>query len=117
MSEPERTWDEVQQAVREHGITLNPAPDFSTSGAHLLSTWPDPDPAVEPFPGAGGRTILGYRTMPKADQCSFCGDRYYAVQDDGQPDTWLVRCWCGARARVRKDDPDLLEEIRAALPQ
>lgn len=52
--------------------------------------------------------LLGYAPRPDWPACPFCGDRHFALDDDGHPDTYKVRCWCGATARVAKDDPDIV---------
>jgi hypothetical protein len=56
------------------------------------------------------RLICGYRHW-ECDRCGACGGNYLAVEDDGRADSYLVRCWCGATARVRKDDPDLAQAV------
>jgi hypothetical protein len=56
------------------------------------------------------RVLRGYDTVP-GQRCPYCGDAHMAFVDDGDPDTWKVMCWCGAKARVRKDD----EDVRALL--
>jgi len=59
--------------------------------------------------------LAGYDTRSGPDRCPYCGDAHFAFEDDGDPETLLVRCWCGATARARRDDPDLPAEVRAAL--
>jgi len=45
------------------------------------------------------------------NRCPYCGSDYMAIEDDGQPDSYLARCWCGAGARVHKDDSDLAQAL------
>jgi hypothetical protein len=55
-------------------------------------------------------TVLsGYQPMPTAPACPYCSGRHFCVEDDGNPDSYLVRCWCGAKCRCKKDDPDMKE--------
>lgn len=56
--------------------------------------------------------ILGYRLWPGI-ACPHCGDGYGAIHDDGGEKYQYV-CWCGATARVPKDDPDLLAALEAS---
>lgn len=51
--------------------------------------------------------VRGYDHLPGAESCPFCGENHYALVDDGDDVTLQVKCWCGATARVRRDDPDL----------
>jgi hypothetical protein len=51
--------------------------------------------------------LAGYQPIPGAPPCPYCGDRHYAVEDDGDPANYLIRCWCGATCRCRRDDPDM----------
>ena len=53
------------------------------------------------------RVIAGYRPVLHVEACPYCGCKHYALEDDGNPDSLLVRCWCGATARVQRDDPDV----------
>lgn len=52
------------------------------------------------------RVVRGYDTVP--ERCPYCGGSHMAFVDDGDDATYQVKCWCGAKARVRKDDPDLV---------
>lgn len=58
------------------------------------------------------RTLIGYRHWP-GSTCPFCRGSYMTVSDDGDPDTFKVRCWCGSAARVRRDDADIVEALAA----
>jgi hypothetical protein len=58
--------------------------------------------------------ILGYRDWP-GTHCPYCNGSYGAVEDDGDK-KYLYHCWCGATARVAKDDPDILAAIEASRP-
>lgn len=51
--------------------------------------------------------VSGYREVVDAPPCPYCGGRHYALEDDDDPVTLKIRCWCGATARVRRDDPNL----------
>jgi len=62
------------------------------------------------------RVLRGYNTIPSAPRCPSCGDRHYDLVDDGNPDTIRVDCWCGAHARCRRDDPDLVAILGADAP-
>lgn len=53
------------------------------------------------------KVISGYQNVPDAPPCPYCGDRHYALEDCGDPENLRVRCWCGARARVPRDDEGL----------
>jgi hypothetical protein len=54
------------------------------------------------------KVILGFTNWPnEIPACPYCGYRYYCLEDDGHPEAYLVRCWCGAKCRLRKDEPDL----------
>jgi hypothetical protein len=53
---------------------------------------------------------VGYRHWP-GTACAFCGCDYMLIEDDSNSATYLVRCWCGAPARVVKDDPDLAQVV------
>lgn len=55
--------------------------------------------------------LAGYQPIPSAPACPYCGDRHYAVEDDGDEATYLIRCWCGAKCRCRKDDPDMAAHL------
>jgi hypothetical protein len=55
------------------------------------------------------RVLLGYQPIAAAPPCPSCGERHYAVIDDGKLGTFKVLCWCGVTARVAKDDPDLVD--------
>jgi hypothetical protein len=59
------------------------------------------------------RCVVGYRHWPGAD-CPHCHYDYMAIEDDGDPQSYLVRCWCGATARVLRDDAGLLEALLPA---
>jgi hypothetical protein len=59
------------------------------------------------------RLVVGYRHWGGETRCRFCGGDYMAIEDDGEMASYLVRCWCGATARVRRNDPDL---VQALLP-
>lgn len=51
--------------------------------------------------------LAGYQHVGAAPRCPYCGDRHYALEDHGRADFLLVRCWCGATARIQRDDQDL----------
>lgn len=53
----------------------------------------------------GGRVVRGYG--PVDEVCPYCGDSYMAFEDDGQ-ERLLVRCWCGATARVERSEPEIM---------
>lgn len=57
--------------------------------------------------------VVGYRHWGTGTRCGSCGGDYLAVEDDGRRESYLVRCWCSATARVLKTDPDL---VQAVLP-
>jgi len=59
------------------------------------------------------KVILGFRPWPGVS-CPYCGDGHGAIEDDGITSKYLYRCWCGATARVPKDDPDILAAIEVA---
>lgn len=59
-------------------------------------------------------TVLsGYRPRDRAKwpPCRFCGECHYMIEDDGREDSLKIGCWCGATARVKRDDPDLVGEV------
>jgi hypothetical protein len=53
--------------------------------------------------------LLGYQHIGSADPCPFCGGKTYTIRDVGDPEKYRVDCWCGASARVDRNDPDLVE--------
>lgn len=57
--------------------------------------------------------VLGYTIIESSPPCPYCGGKTYMIEDDGdhpwRHDSYKVRCWCGATARVSKDDPDLVK--------
>jgi hypothetical protein len=57
--------------------------------------------------------LVGYQHIASAPSCPYCGDKHYAIEDDGNPDTLLVACWCGGHARVWRDDPDIVAYLEA----
>jgi hypothetical protein len=67
------------------------------------------------FGRSAPKVILGYRDWP-GTHCPYCGGSYGAIEDDGITSKYLYRCWCGATARVAKDDPDILAAIGASRP-
>ena len=63
------------------------------------------------------KVILGY-TYWSEPGCPYCGSTYIAIHDDGREDSYQAVCWCGAKARCRKDDPELVERLAAlATPE
>jgi hypothetical protein len=57
------------------------------------------------------KVVRGYDHIAKADPCPYCGGTYFAVTDDGDEETYRIECWCGAKCRCRKDDPDMVEYL------
>lgn len=61
------------------------------------------------------KLILGYQHWPGVE-CPYCHEGTGAIEDDGG-EKYLYRCWCGATARVAKDDPDLLAALVEVIIQ
>lgn len=57
------------------------------------------------------KVIRGYGPVPEAC-CPYCKESHGAFEDDGDPETVKYLCWCGASARVRRDDPDLQKYLK-----
>lgn len=60
------------------------------------------------------KVIRGYDHIPKAPLCPYCGSNYFCVEDDDDPETYRIVCWCGAKCRCRKDDPDMVAYLASA---
>jgi hypothetical protein len=100
----------------ERGDTpYNPIEDHAAPGSAnpLVEGGDKAEPQGLSSPGEGTRhrVVVGYDHVASAPNCPYCGDRHYCFEDDGNPDTYLVRCWCGAKARARKDDPDMVTHL------
>lgn len=54
--------------------------------------------------------MIGYRPWP-GTRCPYCGDGHGAIEDGGGSE-YIYTCWCGAKAKVSKDDPDIIQAIR-----
>jgi hypothetical protein len=54
------------------------------------------------------KVIRGYDYITKADPCPYCKSNYFMVEDDGDEETYRIGCWCGAKCRCPKDDPDMV---------
>ncbi len=77
-------------------------------------------PAGYMWRGTAPRTVDGYvwHLFERADEADdravtvrlqLAGDRHFALEDVDDPVQLLVRCWCGATAKVRRDDEDLAD--------
>lgn len=56
------------------------------------------------------RVLLGYDILP-GFTCPSCGQHVALVEDEGDPVSVRVRCWCGANGLARRDDPDMVKAI------
>lgn len=55
--------------------------------------------------------LMGYHQWEAAPPCPYCGSRYYCVEDDDDDRGYLIRCWCGATCRCRRDDKDMMAHL------